>query len=45
MKRRIATTVALLASVGLIVVGICLKQNIAVLQKAAKICLECVGIG
>ena len=29
----------------LMIVGVMKEQNIIVLQKAIKICLECVGIG
>lgn len=32
-------------SVGLIVVGFLRQEHLEVLQKAVRICLECIGIG
>lgn len=35
----------LAAALGLIVLGVLLGQNGDVLQKATRVCLECIGIG
>ncbi|MCQ2535700.1 MAG: hypothetical protein MJ110_01890 [Lachnospiraceae bacterium] len=45
MKKRVQTITLLLVAAALIGVGISQEQNLIVLQKAIKICLECVGIG
>ena len=45
MKRRLITYVVLATAIVLMVVGIMQNQNLIVLGKAIKICLECVGIG
>lgn len=45
-KRRIWITICmLLLGVALIGVGLSKKQEKSVLAKAARICMECVGIG
>lgn len=45
MKKKWVTLVLLLASFILIGIGIFEGQPAAVLAKAVRICLECVGIG
>lgn len=45
MRKRIITISLIAIGVILIVVGIALKQPASVFAKAAKICMECVGIG
>ena len=45
MRKRIITFSLIALGVVLIVVGIALKQPDSVFAKAAKICMECVGIG
>ena len=45
MRRRIITISLIASGIILIVVGVCLKQPDAVFAKAAKICMECIGIG
>ena len=45
MKRRILQISLLFAAVAMIVTGIIMGQPGEVLAKAAKICLECIGIG
>ena len=45
MRKRIITISLLALGVVLIIVGIALKQPDSVFAKAAKICMECVGIG
>lgn len=45
MKNRITTYVLLGVSLILMIAGVWQKQNLSVLNKAIKICLECVGIG
>ena len=45
MKRRIIQISILAAAVCLIIIGIITGQPGDVLAKAAKICLECIGIG
>lgn len=45
MRKRIITFSLLAAGIILIAVGIILKQPDSVFAKAAKICMECVGIG
>ena len=44
MKRRVSI-VLMVAAALLCTIGICLGQHEAVLSKAIRICLECVGIG
>lgn len=45
MRKRIITFSIIALGVVLIVVGIALKQPDSVFAKAARICMECVGIG
>lgn len=45
MKKRDIRLLAFIAAAVFIIAGIVLKQPAAVLAKAAKICMECVGIG
>lgn len=45
MRKRIVTVSLLAAGIILIAVGIALKQPDSVLSKAARICMECIGIG
>ena len=45
IKKYLPTILLIIAAVGLIVVGIALKQPQSVLEKAVKICMECIGIG
>ncbi len=45
MRRRIITISLIAAGMFLIAVGILLKQPDSVFAKAAKICMECIGIG
>lgn len=45
MKNNFKSYTMLGIAIILIAVGLCQKQNLMVLQKAIKICLECVGIG
>ena len=45
MRKRAATFIFLALGITLIIVGIALKQPDSVFSKAAKICMECVGIG
>ena len=45
MRKRIITISLIATGIILIIVGIALKQPDYVLAKAAKICMECVGIG
>jgi ribosomal protein S12 len=45
MRKRIITISLIAAGIILIVVGIALKQPESVLSKAARICMECIGIG
>ena len=47
MKKRtwIVTGGLLLFSAGLIVAGICRGEHAIVMEKAIRICLECIGIG
>lgn len=42
---RIVRFAVLLVSVAFLVVGIMQKEYLEVLEKAVKICLECIGIG
>ncbi|MCI8310620.1 MAG: hypothetical protein HFI12_00095 [Lachnospiraceae bacterium] len=34
-----------LAAIGLLIVGYIREEHLEVMQKAVKICLECIGIG
>ncbi|WP_185752533.1 CD1871A family CXXC motif-containing protein [Butyrivibrio sp. AE2032] len=45
MRRHVLTIVFIAAGVILIIVGIALGHPAQVLTKAAKICMECVGLG
>ena len=45
MRREKAAILLLLAACGLITAGILTGQPAAVMAKAARICMECVGIG
>lgn len=47
MKMRIKNETLILLFIGVlfIIIGILEKQNIEVLKKATRICLECIGIG
>ena len=45
MKKYIWPVVLIVVAVVLIAVGIMLNQPADVLHKAAKICMECVGLG
>lgn len=45
MKKRILTRLLLLAAAVCLAVGAAQGQSAQVLTKAARICLECIGIG
>ena len=45
MKKNTAALTALLAALALLAAGLFSGQYDAVMQKAVRICLECVGIG
>lgn len=45
MRKRILTISLIAAGIILIVVGIVLKQPEGVFTKAARICMECIGLG
>ncbi len=45
MRKNVITFLVVAAGLILIIVGIILKQPLSVLSKAAKICMECIGIG
>ena len=45
-KRMLLVRYAILAAaLALIAVGLCRSEHLEVLQKAVRICLECIGIG
>ena len=44
-KQNLITAAALLAAVGLLAAGLALGQARDVLVKAARVCLECIGVG
>ena len=44
-KQRFVTIAALLIAVGLTVAGVLTGQPRDVLAKAARVCLECIGVG
>lgn len=45
MKQRYKTILLLILAVVLIVAGVIDGQNEQVLEKAVRICMECIGIG
>jgi len=45
LKSKIFTSIILVSAVALIIIGVTKGQAIDVLNKAIRICLECVGIG
>ena len=45
MKNRLPALALMLAGLGLALIGILLGQPVDVLMKAARICMECVGLG
>ena len=45
MKQRYKTILILILAVALIVAGVIDGQNEQVLEKAVRICMECIGIG
>ena len=45
MKRYLPAVILITAAVLLIVIGILLQQHESVLNKAVRICMECVGLG
>lgn len=45
MRKNLITFSLIAIGIVLIIVGIVLKQPDSVLSKAAKICMECIGIG
>ena len=44
-KKNIVTILLILTGIGLIVFGVCSGQATSVLNKARRICMECIGIG
>ncbi len=45
VKKNIAAILLILIGIGLIVFGVCSGQATSVLNKARRICMECIGIG
>lgn len=45
MKEKISTILCFAVAASFIVIGLMQNQHIKVLNKAIKICMECVGIG
>ena len=45
MKRTVLALVLVLAGAGMILAGVLLSGDEGVWQKAAQVCLECIGIG
>lgn len=45
MKHKIVAVIILVLSIGLICAGIWREEAECVVEKATKICMECVGIG
>ena len=45
MKRRLCAGILIVVSISLIIVGVITKQPGAVMRKAVRICMECVGLG
>lgn len=45
MKRNIPSILFLSAAIVLIAIGVLQGQDLSVMQKATRICLECIGIG
>ena len=45
MKSGWVTALAMACGAGLTAVGLLMNQNAAVMAKAIRVCLECVGIG
>lgn len=44
-KKYLITLVLFLFAITFIIIGILRNENIEMLRKASKICLECIGIG
>jgi hypothetical protein len=44
-KRRFLQLVVLVVSIAFIVLGVVREEHVEVLNKAIRICLECIGIG
>ena len=45
IKKYLPSILLIIAAAGLIAAGIVLKQPQSVLEKAVRICMECIGIG
>lgn len=45
MKQKIISLAALIFSISLIVLGIYREEAECVIEKATKVCMECIGIG
>ncbi|WP_312353662.1 CD1871A family CXXC motif-containing protein [Aminipila sp.] len=45
MKKNVIGSIVLALGILLIVIGVINGESAAVLQKAVRICLECIGIG
>lgn len=45
MKTRIVSILVLLLSIGMIVLGIFSGEAESVIEKATRLCMECIGIG